>query len=217
MKRKSLDRHRPWLELFHETLRYQAPRSSRGKAPCRQSLPAAVPTRSTRGRSRPAEGSSAGAWVLWVSQPAGAGSCHCGCPWPGLKSGRGADSQPSLPLPQVGSGSSTSSWEQIPNRSKSWGFPKLGCSDRRRKQAVQEGLQQPLSSPLLQPQIGLRWISSLPPQSHSWQRQRGGTEPCQPWGARNKHAWEKTRYTSSQGTDTGRAGSSLERQGGKQR
>lgn len=214
MKHNSLDRHGPWLELFHETLRYQAPRSSRGKAPCRQSLPAAVPTRSTRGRSRPAEGSSAGVWVLWVSQPAGAGSC----PWPGLKSGHGADFAALVaPAPGRAAGSSTSSWEQILNRSKSWGFPKLGCSDRRRKQAVQEGLQQPLSSPLLQPQIGLRWISSLPPQSHSWQRQRGGTEPCQPWGARNKHAWEKTRYTSSQSTDVGRAGSSLERQGGKQR
>lgn len=82
---------------------------------------------------------------------------------------------------------------------------------------MQEGLQQPLSSPLLQPRIGLQGIPSLPPQSHSWQRQRGGTEPCQPWGARNKHAWEKTRYTSSQGTDVGRAGSSLERQVGKQK
>lgn len=82
---------------------------------------------------------------------------------------------------------------------------------------MQEGLQQPRSSPLLQPRIGLQWIPSLSPQSHSWQRQRGGTEPCQPWRARNKHAWEKTRYTSYQGIDVGWAGSSLERQGGKQR
>lgn len=45
---------------------------------------------------------------------------------------------------------------------------------------MQEGLQQPLSSPLLQPRIGLRWIPSLPPQSHSWQRQRGAWSPASP-------------------------------------